>query len=472
MTERAPLLWTAVFFAAGILLQWIFTLPFFLIASGAGIAGAVLWKVRKAPRAANLTFLALISLLGACRAEMDARQAPNDIVSLISSSPSPIAVKGTLVNDPRWTSHYRALSGWLEVEAVRDPGEWRAASGRLFVRWPWRAGRWECGDRLQLHGRIRAGRAASSGHRFDEGRWLWVHRGEGILSVSAVEGVRWIDRSTAAWAVTRRAIARFRERLMGLGRSLMGPVEAAFLEALVLGQQQEIPLSIQEVFRKTGTIHVLVVSGSNVGLIGLMALMLLSFLRVPRGMRYALLAGILWTYCILTGLSPPILRATLMGILLCWGAGQGLEVSPLNLVGAAACLIQTVHPRALADVSFQLSFSAVLGILAAAKGFSTREPEARWGQWLKAGGKALAVSTAAWAATAPFLWWHFQQVSLLAPLANLVVVPWASGLMAAGLLVYAAALFIPALAVPFASSFSFLAQGLARVVTWLAEGPW
>ena len=469
--KRAPLLWVAAFFAAGVVFQWVFSVPAFLLAAAAAALGAAAWRLRKLPGAANPALLVLISLLGACRAEGDARQVPDSVARWVCSSPTPAAIKGTLVSDPIWTRDYRSWYGWLEVEAVKNGQEWAQTRGRIFVRCSWAAGRWAYGDRLELYGNLRAGNAvsASNQRRFDEARWLWVHGAECILSVSGEEGIQRIGRSHAPWTILRRGIARFRERLVGLGRSLMGPAEAGLLEAMVLGQQQELPLAIREDFRKTGTIHVLVVSGSNVGLIGLVALAVLSFLRLPREMRYLMLAGILLVYCILTGWSPPILRATLMGILLCWAAIGGLEVSPLNLAAAAACLILAVDPRALADVSFQLSFSAVFGILAVVRMLpaqkKTQRPWRRWAGFLR---DALTVSTAAWAATAPFLLWHFQQVSGIAPLANLAVVPWASVLMAAGLLVYAAAFFSPMLAAPFASGFSWLAQGLTRLVSWFA----
>ena len=144
----------------------------------------------------------------------------------------------------------------------------------------------------------------------------------------------------------------------------------------------------------------------------------------------------------------------------------------MNLLGVAAFAILVFQPRALADVSFQLSFAAVAGILVAMRWLSTRWRADRqqgalrrfWTQLVQ----GFAVSCGAWAATAPILAWQFRAVSLLAPLANLIVIPWSSLLIAVGLLLYGVGLFLPWAAAPFAASFSLLAHGLAGWVDWAA----
>jgi len=288
----------------------------------------------------------------------------------------------------------------------------------------------------------------------------------------------------------RKAIASFRWKLIQLGRSLVGSEGRAYLEGLLLGEGQGIPKHLKEVFRKTGTVHVLVVSGLHVGLIGLICNLLLSLARIPRGLRYCLLAGILVAYCTLTGMRLPIVRATIMGVMLCLNLALGRAHSARNALGLAALIILALHPRAVWDPSFQLSFAAVLGILVASphifkmvsgtedrsqiKSGMTLAQRSVPGTWKKIRqriAQAFAVSCAAWAAVLPLIAWHFQAVTIVAPLANLVVVPWASLLIATGFLVYGAGFISPLLAKPFAASFELLALGLTRLVTWMADLP-
>jgi len=222
-------------------------------------------------------------------------------------------------------------------------------------------------------------------------------------------------------------------------------------------------------------VHILVVSGTHVGLVALIGLTLLALMGTPRVARYFLLGGILLTYCFLTGVQPPIVRATVTGLLLCWGKIRGLEVSPLNLLGAAAAGMLALQPRALADVSFQLSFAAVLGILAADSILkSVRRTKQPIGTSYRLGYplvQAVVVSCGACAATAPLVAWHFHALSLITPLANLVVVPWASLLIAIGFLLCGAGLLAPWAAAPFAAAFALSMRGLTAAVAWAAGHP-
>ena len=244
----------------------------------------------------------------------------------------------------------------------------------------------------------------------------------------------------------------------------------------MLGEGRGIRPEIWEAFRRTGTLHVLVVSGSHVGLIGLISLTGLAILRTPRAARSLFLGGILVTYCLLTGSQPPILRATLAGLLLCWGSFRGLEVFQMNLLGAAGAAILAAQPRALADAGCQLSFGAVAGILWADRWLkreqpvpgTRRVPGTDVFRWVK---QAVVVSCAAGAATAPLIAWHFGMFSLATPLANLIVVPWASLLVAVGALVCVLGLLAPWAAGPFAAVFTVLARGLAASVQWTAGLP-
>jgi len=87
----------------------------------------------------------------------------------------------------------------------------------------------------------------------------------------------------------------------------------------------------------------------------------------------------------------------------------------------------------------------------------------------------LLVSCGAWCATLPILAWQFHSISLVAPLANLIVVPWSSLLMAVGLVVYAvsfpAGWIVPSAMGPMIASFTFLARGLTAWTNWAASLP-
>ncbi len=467
----------------------------------------------------------LVCLLGAFRLGVDQRVAPDSLARYLTAGPRPAAIEGVLVSDPHAPAFNRRIrTAWLKINSIRQGDRWLPASGKLKLKWP----RWDdslgYGDRLRAYGTIRAGHTPTpkpgtgytsqqalsitvpgtkSGTKnenryqgWDETRWLWLRGAEGVLTVSAREGIVQLQAASGLYSRYRKSIAALRWKLIQLGRSLVSPEARVYLEGLLLGEGQGIPKSLKELFRKTGTVHVLVVSGLHVGLIGLICNLLLSVVCIPRGLRYCLLAGILVVYCTLTGMRLPIVRATIMGVILCLNLALGRAHSALNALGLAALVILVLQPRAIWDPSFQLSFAAVLGILLVGPHIFKSTPQigtryqnqksvpgteictkilqpvpGAWAKIQRRIAQALAVSCAAWVAVLPLIAWHFKTVTLIAPLANLVVVPWASLLIATGFLVYGVGFVSPVLAKPFAASFELLAWGLTRLVNWIADLP-
>ena len=450
----------ALALAAGIGLDWGLRPGLFWVAGFLTVAASSAWFLRRRAAWANLCLIFLLIGTGILRAELDRREPPPMF--------GPVALEGQLAGDPELSRDGRTVTAWF-----------RAGDQLLQARLPSRAGSFQYGEWLRLHGMLRAGQPAEpgKGKRFDERQWLWVHGASGVLNVAGNEGIIRLEDRPDLWTRYRRWVARLRQALANQGRALLAPEEAGMLEALILGEGQGVRPETWEAFRKTGTLHVLVVSGSHVGLVGLITLTFLSVIRTPRPARALLLAGTLATYCLLSGAQPPILRATVAGLLLCWGNLRGVSVSPFNLLGAAAMAILAAQPRALADAGCQLSFAAVAGILLADRWMKKREqlvPDTRRVpgtfvfSWVKQG---MAVSSAAWVATAPLIAWHFRIFSPLAPLTNLVVVPWASLLIAVGSLVCALGLLAPGAAGPFAAAFSVLTRGFSASVQWAAGLP-
>ena len=457
---RAPMGIVALALAAGIGLDWGLRPGLFWIADFLAAAGAAAWFFRRREGCANLCLIFLLIGVGMLRADLDRREPPPVF--------GPAALEGSLSSDPELSHDGRAFTAWFRAESA----------GLIQIRLPSRAGQFWYGERLKLHGMLRPGWTAepARGRRFDERRWLWVHGAGGVLNVTGREEIVRLEERPSLWTRYRRWVTRLRQALAQQGRLLLASEQAGMLEGLMLGEGRGIRPETWEAFRKTGTLHVLVVSGSHVGLIGLISLTGLAILRTPRAARALLLGGILITYCLLTGSQPPILRATLAGLLLCWGSFRGLEISPMNLLGAAGAVILAAQPRALVDAGCQLSFAAVAGILWADAWWKKSDPGPEGARgpgsrvWYGVR-QAVVVSCAACVATAPLIAWHFRMFSPAAPLTNLIVVPWASLLVAVGALVCGLGLLAPWAAGPFAAAFAVLARGLAASVQWAAGLP-
>ena len=141
-----------------------------------------------------------------------------------------------------------------------------------------------------------------------------------------------------------------------------------------------------------------------------------------------------WLYALVTGLPPSVVRAASVATLVVWARSSRRQIDGLNALGFAGLVILAVRPLDLLDLGFQLSFAATFGILILHRPFTDILSLRGGAGWRKWGATPLAVSMAAQLATAPLIVSAFGQISLIATVTNLVVVPLMSGSVGVGLL--------------------------------------
>lgn len=271
-----------------------------------------------------------------------------------------------------------AVNGMLEpIERVADPG-----------------------------GFDRAGWAASKGihHEIFVGPGAWI-------------AVRHEDRWTDLFAKARERVGEW------LVSSGLTASERALVRALVLGQRDELEAEVNQAFVRSGTVHVLAVSGMHVGLIYILLAHLFSGIGKGRwagAMRMAAVLLCLWAYVGITGGSPSVLRAASMFSLFALAQLIGRRPSSLNALMIAGVVLLAYDPGMLVQASFQLSFLAVLGIL-----LFLRPIQALWSPkpWLlKQIWSLVAVSLAAQVFTTPISLVLFKAFPMWFLPANVVVV--------------------------------------------------
>jgi len=245
---------------------------------------------------------------------------------------------------------------------------------------------------------------------FDYGRYL-ERRGEHVLLSGDLDAVSVTGRRDGFAGLTdslRRAARA------NLRRGVPSPVREV-LQGMVLGDDEGIDESLAESFRKSGLMHIMAVSGENVVLVCGLLGALLSALGIGRRWRLAVLLPAVGTYVVLTGASPSIVRAGISGgIMLLAGLAARPTDAPLLLLVPAAVML-TLNPNTLYDVSFQLSFAAVLGLFLLASHIT------RCFRWLpRSLAEQAGITTAASLATAPVSLAQFGAVSLVAVPANMV----------------------------------------------------
>jgi ComEC/Rec2-related protein len=264
------------------------------------------------------------------------------------------------------------------------------------------------------------------------------------------------------------------------------PELATLIASMVLGLRGDTPEDVQDLFRRTGTLHLFAVSGLNVAMLAVIATTVFQ----PLGRRVAplLTIPVLVFYALVTGLSPSCVRAAIMGVLVLLALVLERPGAIYNSLAAAALLILAWDTNQLFVPGFQFSFALVFVIVCLADRLTKKlEPLARpdpflppplwsWRQRVTAaGGKVLAasigVTISAWLGSLLFTAGYFHLISPSALLANMIAVPLAFCVLALGLASVLAALISPALAVLFNNANWLCAQGLLTSVKIFAALP-
>nr|WP_255489729.1 ComEC/Rec2 family competence protein [Dysgonomonas sp. 25] len=297
------------------------------------------------------------------------------------------------------------------------------------------------------------------GYMYDQG-----YAGSAYIPIGS-----WVATSETDYSL--HAIAqRFRQRILDFYRSLgFDESEFALLAALTVGYQDALSDDLKQSFRATGTVHVLAVSGLHVGIIYLMIAFSLGF--IPRTSRFyrlrpALIILLLWVYAFICGLSPSVTRASLMLSVLCIAELVNRRSYSIHALYIAAFFILLHNPFSLFQVSFQLSFASVLGILylhpKLAHLFNSKNKAVRY-LW-----NAFTLSCVAQLATFPLCLYYFGTFPTYFFITNLLVVPLAT------LIIYSFALIMLSKGIsalfPTLSDYAFavpvkLVQFLLRLLT-------
>ena len=219
-------------------------------------------------------------------------------------------------------------------------------------------------------------------------------------------------------------------------RALPEP-QAALLLGVVFGYRAPLPPLLQQQMIASGLVHIVVASGLNVALVARLVQQGLQRIWPAGSAIVALLA--IGGYALLSGASPAALRATVMGGLVILAGMLRRDSRVFVSMAIAAALMLGIKPDLVRDVGFQLSFAATLGIVTMADPVASRL--AVLPRVLR---EALAATLAAQAVSWPVLLAQVHQVSLVAPLANLLVVPLVPFMMVAGAIGAAAGTVLPA----------------------------
>jgi competence protein ComEC len=265
---------------------------------------------------------------------------------------------------------------------------------------------------------------------------------------------------------------RCRDYLLAKFRaSALDPHSAALLSALTLGYKTDLEAETTELFTRAGVVHIMALSGFNVGIIFLMVNFCMGLLR-KRGMqgfiRLLVSLAAVWAFAVITGLSSSVTRAGIMISLFLIGKFISRDASPMNIVSASAFLMLVISPFSLLDVGFQLSFAAVLGIIYVQPylyRLIVLKNKISDKIWI-----LFTLSVAAQLVTTPLTLYYFHMFPIFFWITNLYVVPLVT-LIIYLCIPFVLFSFIPPVSILLSRVLGFLVNALTWPLDWLTDFP-
>ncbi len=206
---------------------------------------------------------------------------------------------------------------------------------------------------------------------------------------------------------------------------------ASYLNGILLGSRQDIPTDLKDAFNKTGTTHILAISGYNIMIIASTLLAGLVFF-VRRRTAFWISLGIILAFTIMTGSSASVVRASLMGLLLLFAQGYGRMYEARNSIVLAGAVMVFLNPYILVfDIGFQLSFLAVIGLVYLYPYLSKKSEKIPESFGFK---EAFLATVSAQAFVFLPLLFYFKQFSLVSLPANVLILPFTPFAMLSGFL--------------------------------------
>ena len=417
---RHPLYSMAIILCAGISCQRYLSIPFVFSYIPAAVLLIFCAAFLRNQKRFDVFVCCFVFLLGFAVLANTKYLPRNHISNLIGYKQDECSIRG-VVNE-RFGQNNNATSFILKAQELYSNNFIYSCSGLILARARGEA-EIQYGDKLFIRGRLRRLSTGKPGKGFVE-----YLNSRGIYTVMDVSGPVAISRIGIGRHFSLRAEAEEAKSKAEKILFLHVPgVCAGIMDAMVLGEKKYITPVIKQAMTNSGTIHILVVSGFNVGIVAFVIFLLLKMAHVSRRWRIIIAVPVLLFYCFITGASNPVTRATIMAMVYMFSYFFKRDADIYNSLAVAACIILSFNPIQLFDIGFQLSFSSVIAMVY----FYPKIKQILSSRRLKQGAVSFLIDSAivslsAWLGTMGFIAYYFKFFSPITVVANIVIVPLAT----------------------------------------------
>jgi competence protein ComEC len=470
---RRPAFYALILFTIGILFGSFFDLPTFLLFSILILAlfFSVLLLLRKDQKSANVFIIISLIWAGFFRYELLTKDFPQNHISNYLSLNRPVTITGKIKDEP----DVRENKTFLRVQAqTLSTGKTSiATSGQIILKIKEPTLEFDYADKIKFEGFLYEPSPRRNPGAFDYKKYLSRKRIYGMVTLSKADKVEIIQREPGNIYFSKIVIP-LRKWILGVfGKTLSGN-HKALLSGFLLGDTRDIPKEIYNMFRDTGTVHLLAVSGSNVWLVIAIIFGFLSLLRLPKIPTTLIILICIFIFANLVHNDPPVVRAGIMASVVLVGILLYKDTELVNLVSFSALVILLFSPLYLFDVGFQLSFASVFGIVLLIPKISqviskyvNKSHKKLW-RWVIL---PCLVSSSVEIILFPILAYYFNMVPLITVVANLFIVPLASLSIILSCFTLFSATFSSLLATIFSASNWLCLDCILRLNTFFATLP-
>jgi competence protein ComEC len=443
---------------AGIYLGSMFALPPALILTG--LLPLPLLFFRKKRKAIILAAVCLTAFFGGALC-YQASLPPDDASHLRFYNGQEVEIKGTVSANPE----IKDKSTHIRLSASQINGEEVTGDTLLFVpHYP----EYEYGDVLRVRGKL------ETPAQLDDFDYKGYLENQGIYSTMLYPDIEVLETEQGfaplAWVYSlKNSLSR------SIAQTMPEPA-ASLAQGVVLGIRYNIPQPVKDDFARTGTAHLLAISGLH---LSILAGILLSLgIRLFGKKRYIyiwLALGVIWLYAIITGLNPPVVRGAIMASLFLSAELLGRQRTAVTSLAFAAAIMVAVDPLILRDAAFQLSFLGMAGLIFIAPPLmnlgrrivdKTIGEEGAVASIATIVTDSFSVTLAAIIAVWPVVAHYFGIVSLVGPLATFLALPALPALIVLG----AAGGIIGLVFLPIAQGIGWLAWLFASYMLLIVKG--
>ncbi len=372
---------------------------------------------------------AFFLLLGAFRCISARNTQSHDISNFADKTPEKVLVYGTVANDPEWKgkSYMCRQVFTLRAERLLSQEKERPVTGNVEIGlYSWKE-QPEVGDKIVIGGRISVPPGKREPSDFDYGRYLRSRGITAVLRSAEKDHYMKTGLDSSPSFMIRRSLSEVRRKSYHTIQGHLWPRPKALISSVVLGMRGEIDEEMKELFIRTGTLHMIAVSGLHVGIVALIIMGLLRLLYLPRNAMCFLTVLGIFAFAVLTGARPSAVRAALMGAFILFGMALERKPDLLSVLVLSAFIITFFQPSQIFRAGFILSYLAVLSIMYITP-FTDRifvKDSGAGRSYFLCGYffKAVSVSLAVWIGMLPVIAAYFGIVTPSVVLANLLAVP-------------------------------------------------